>query len=114
MFGEHGFRMKLHTFYRPGFMAYAHYFASFGPCGYFQGIRKALSLNDKRMIAGGGKRVWQPAKYPRAGVKNGRGFTMHDLFRMDDLAAESLANALMAEAHAQDRDLSSEAFDQAN
>jgi hypothetical protein len=101
MFGEHGFRMKLHTFYRPGFMAYAHYFASFSPRGYFQGIREAFPLNDKRMIAGGGKRVRQPTKYARTRVKNGRGFTMHDLFRMDDLAAESLTYTLMAEANAQ-------------
>ena len=60
----------------------------------FPGNQEALSLNDKRMIVGGGKTVRQPTKYARARVKNGRGFTMHDLFRMDDLAAESLTYKL--------------------
>ena len=34
-----------------------------------------------------------------------RGFSVHDFARMHDLAAESLADRLMAEAHTQYRDL---------
>ena len=53
------------------------------------------------MIAGRGKRVRQPTKYAGTIVKNGRSFTMHELFRMDDFAAESLTYTLVAEANAQ-------------
>ena len=54
--------MKLQTFDRQSFMAYAHDFAIFRPGSDFQAIRKALALNDKRMIASRVERVWQIAK----------------------------------------------------
>jgi hypothetical protein len=45
---------------------------------------------------------------PGAGVVDHRGLAVHDPLRTHDLAAEGLADALMAQAHAQQRDLRAE------
>src|SRR3979409_2690109 len=57
------------------------------------------------MIAGRHEGTWQSAEHPEARMPDRRGFPVHDFARMHDLAAESLADRLMTEAHAQYRDL---------
>src|ERR1700674_1075931 len=42
------------------------------------------------------------------------GLAVHHLFGMDDLAAEALADALVTEAYAEDRDLTGEALNERN
>ena len=60
-----------------------------------------LAFDEQRVIACGGKRGGQARKNVGAAMKNWREFAVHLARRADDVAAEKLADGLVAEAHAE-------------
>ena len=56
------------------------------------------------MVPGSGERGGNVLEQPLLPVMDGRRFPVNPLIRMDDSAAESLANGLMAQANPQNRD----------
>src|SRR3989338_5150733 len=85
-----------------------------GPGGHLQRIRHRFTFDDQRMITRRLKRVFNPLKNTFSIVGDHRCFTVHQMFGVDDLAAVSITDRLMPEAHAEDRNLSSETPDKFN
>src|SRR5438552_17330242 len=104
MLGEKGLGVELHALHGELTVAYAHDLAVFRLCRNLQALGQARSANRKRMIAGRHEGTRQSTKHAEAGMADRRGFPVYDFNGMHDLAAESLADRLMAEAHAQYRD----------
>ena len=59
-------------------------------------------VDDQRVVAGGLERVGQAGEHAAAVVADQRGLAVHDLGRPHHVAAEDLADALVAEADAED------------
>src|SRR5947209_1092614 len=100
MLGEKGLRVELHALHGELAVAHAHDLAVFGFRRDLQALWQGRPANRERMIAGRHEGTRQSAKHPEARMADRRGFPVHDLARMHDLAAESLADRLMTEAHA--------------
>src|SRR5689334_1410152 len=106
--------MELHAFHGQTGVPHAHDLPVIGPGRDLQRLRKRFALDHQGMITGRRKWLLQSAENTLILVVHARYFAVHHLLRMHDLAAESLADALMTEAHAQYRDLSGEALDERN
>src|SRR6266545_909166 len=104
MLGEKGLGVELHPLHGELAVAHAHDLAVFGLCRDLQALRQCRPANRKRMIAGRHEGTRQSAKHAEAGVADRGGFSVDDFSRMHALAAESLTDRMMAEAHAQYRD----------
>ena len=114
VFGEDGFGVKLHTVHGQRLVAHTHNFAVVRPGCYFKALRQRLALDDQRMIACCGERIGQSAEYAVAVVVNLRSLAVHQRLGVNDLAAKSLSNALVAEANAEQRDFTGEVLDRGN
>jgi len=91
-------------------MPHAHDFAIIRPRGNLQTLGKRLTLNHQGVITRRGKRAWQPGEHTDILVMNLGCLAVHELLRMHDLAAEGLADTLMPQAHAENRDFARELF----
>lgn len=85
------------------FVAYAHDFAFIALGGDFQAIRHAVALDDERMITRCRKWIGHSLEQVLAVVFNGRGFAVHHAVIHDHVRAKDVSDALVAQAHAQDR-----------
>src|SRR6266487_6705458 len=85
-------------------MAHAHDLAVLGLCGNLEALGQGRAANRQRMVTRCHERARQSTKHAEAGMADRRGFSVDDFTRVHNLAAESLADRLMAEAHAQYRD----------
>jgi hypothetical protein len=92
-------------------MAYPHYYIIFRSGGYFQAVRESITLYGQRMITDGGKRRRQPVKHTPAVVKDKRGLTMFYFPGVVDDTAVGIADALVSQANAQDRQTFTESQD---
>ena len=112
-FGEHAFRMELHALDGQAAMTQAHDdgaaslagavgFRSARGDGEFSG--KRIFRDDEGVVAGAGERSGQAGEDALAVVRDGAGFAVHEVLGADDLAAEGLADGLVAEADAEDGD----------
>ena len=107
VFRQNRLRMKLNALDIQAFMPDAHDFIQIPriilcPGSDFKAIRQGGLFDDQGMVTGGGERISKPFKRADIVMINRRGFAMHDVFGMDNIAAKAIAYALMAEANAQD------------
>ena len=103
--------MELDAVDRKFAMAQAHDFMLLGPRGDFENRGKCLPLHKERMVAGGLEGRRNPGEDAGAVVMNRRGLPVHEAARAHDVAAIHVADALVAEAHAEQWDRRSEAAD---
>ncbi|MNT40235.1 hypothetical protein D3C72_1765360 [compost metagenome] len=103
--------MELHALDRQRLVAHAHDLAVVGPGGDLQAFRQRLALDHQRMVAGAGHRVGDVAEHADIVVRHRRHLAVHQLLGVDDLAAKGLADALVAETDAHDRQLAGEVVD---
>ena len=108
---EDRFGVKLHAFDVEFAVPHAHDDAvgCFG--GYLKAVGHGGPVDDERVVAGGFERGGESGKYAGALVFDERGFAVHDFGGPDDVAAVDLADALVAEAHAEHRLFASEVGD---
>ena len=103
--------MELHPFDRQGPVAQAHDLA-FGSLGRdLQAGRQRLPLHDQGVVARRLKRVRQIVEDRPAVVLDLGRLSVHQALRADHVAAEGLADALVTQAHAQDRHGPGQALD---
>ena len=62
LFGQDRLRMELYALHRQVLVPHTHDFPIVGPRSHFEAGGNALLVDDKRMIARGGKRIRQPVK----------------------------------------------------
>src|SRR5258707_3072957 len=96
--------MELHALHGELAVAHAHDLAVLGFCSDLEALGQSRAPNRQRMVTRRHEGARQPAEHADAGMADRRGFPVDDLTRMHDLAAESLADRLMTEAHPQYRD----------
>ena len=84
-------------------MAQAHDRAVVGLGGDLEHVGHDVAVDDERVVAGRLERVGQAGEHARAVVADQRRLAVHHLGRAHDVAAEDLADALVAEAHAEHR-----------
>ena len=101
MLGRDAFRMKLHAVNRKPLVGKPHDQSVVGIRGRSELGRQAFALNHERMITRGFERRIDTAKNAGAVVTDFGKLAMHRPGRAHDLAAERLADRLMAEADAQ-------------
>lgn len=89
----------------------AHDFAFGGFGGDFEAGGEGFAFDDEGVVAGGFEGAGEASENILACVEDGRGFAVHEARGTDDIAAVNLANALMAEAHAEDGNFSAEFAD---
>ena len=82
------------------FVAYAHDFAVFRPCGNFEAVGQGGAVDGQAVVARAVDRIGQVFKHACAVMENGGDFAVHHRLRAHDIAAERFAHGLMAEAHA--------------
>jgi hypothetical protein len=85
-------------------VAQAHDRAVFQPGGDFQQSGRRGAVDDERVIAGRLEGRGQAAEHALTGMVHGAHLAVHDLVAAHDLAAERLADGLVAEADAKKRD----------
>src|SRR5690348_1636129 len=102
--GGDAFRMKLHAVDRHLPMGEPHHQTVVGFGGHFKLARQRLALDHQRMIARGFEWRVDAAKDAAAIVLDFGKLAVHRHRCAHDLAAESLADRLVAEANAEDRD----------
>src|SRR5205807_4176115 len=95
--------MELHAEHRQPRMAQRHNDALAVARAHFQFARQGALLDHQRMIAPGAQLPGRAAEERRAVVDDLVGLAVHRLGSADNLAAEGLPDALMAEADAKDR-----------
>src|SRR6266568_2081877 len=100
---QDGLRMKLHPFHSQGPVAQAHDLALGGLGRDLQAGRQRLPFNDQRVIARRFKRVRQVLEDRLAVVLDLGRLPVHQALSTDHVAAEGFADALVTQAHAQDR-----------
>src|SRR5438067_1118284 len=103
--------MELHPFDRKLAMAQSHDRAVLGLGGDLENFGKRFPLDNERVIARRLERIGNSGEHTSADVANRGRLTVHDARRSDDLAAEDMADALMAEANAEDRNAAGEVSD---
>ena len=103
--------MELDAVDRKFAMAQAHDFLLLGPRGDFENRGKCLPLHEERMVARGLEGRRQPGEDSGAVVMDRRGLSVHEPIRAHDVTAVHVADTLVAEAHAEQRDRRSEAAD---
>ena len=99
MLGQYAFRVKLDAPNGILFMANTHDLPLVGFGGDFEAVRERFALYDERMIACGVERARHALEQVLAIVADGRCLAMHHPVIDDDICAESMPDALMAEAH---------------
>src|SRR5256885_813875 len=111
--GEDRFRMELHALERLELsMADAHNLAPVRAGGHDEFLLDRLGLGEQRVIAGRLKFLRQPGEHAFAVVNDLRGLPVHETAGADDVAAESVTDGLMPQAHAQNRDLAAQLLDE--
>lgn len=95
--------MKLNSVDREFFVSKSHDFSLFGFCGNLKTVGKSVTLNDERVVSRRFKGGGYSGKEPLSIVIHGRSLSMHEPIRSHDIAAENLANALMPQANAEER-----------
>ena len=114
LLGQDRFGVELHALDGQRLVAHAHDLVDaavvvLGPGGDFQAVGQALALDHQRVVAGRGRTDWAgPANTPWSVVEHRAGLAVHGRPRAHDLAAEGLADALVAEADAENRQLAGE------
>src|SRR5689334_16369245 len=103
MLRQYGFGVELHALDRKRGVPHAHDLAILGPGGHLELLRAARALDGEGMVARGlvGRR--QAREHALARMVDARDLAVHELLRAHHLAAEGLADRLVAEAHAEDR-----------
>src|SRR5262245_5837421 len=104
--------MKLYAFDRPLPMPHAHDLAVVGGGRDEEVGRHAVALDGERMVPRDGKRRRNACEHTAAIVADRRELAVHHALRAHDASAERLADRLVSEADAQDRDLPGEALDE--
>src|SRR5690606_6404341 len=107
--GEDRFGMELHALDRMRAVAQAHDLLEravlvFGPGGDLEAAGQRVALDHQRVVARGLVAVGQSREHALSGVPDRRGLAVHDPPGAHHPAAVGLADALVAQAHAQDRD----------
>src|SRR3954468_21136568 len=108
---EDGLGVELHALDGQRAVAHAHDLAVLGPCGDLELRRAARALDGERMVARRLVRRRQALEDAAALVVDARDLAVHEGLRVDHLAAEGLADRLVAEAHTEDRDFPLEALE---
>jgi hypothetical protein len=108
VFGEDAFGMELDAPDGKGFVADTHDFAFVGGSGDFKAIGECVAFDDEGMIAGGGERIGHVFEQLLFVVLNRRGFAVHHAVIDDDVGAEGVADALVAEADAENGNFAAE------
>src|SRR5688572_9575987 len=98
--------MKLHAFDRERAMSHAHDLAVFGLRRHDEAFGYRHALDYERVIARRNEIVGNAGKDPLTIVADTRHLAMHDLSRAHHFASECLADRLMTEADAENRNLS--------
>ena len=111
VFGEDALGVELHAPNGQLLVPQAHDFSFFSFGGDFQAIRQRVAFDDERVVARGDEGGGDVFEKVVAVVCHGGGFAVHHPVVDDDFAAESLADALVPEANAHDRQLAAEVFD---
>src|SRR5690606_20735943 len=116
LLGEYGFGMELNTLHRKLTVAHPHDLVhravlGLGPGGDFKAVREALPLDDEGVVAGRFKGIGKPPEDAPIGVEDRRGLAVHHLAGADHLATKGLADALVAEADAQQGDAPGKVLD---
>src|SRR3989337_3190273 len=88
------------------FIPYPHYLPLLCPCAYFKTVRKGIFFYQERVIPCCLKGVGNIFKYGFAVMIYGRCLSMHKPFCPYNLRAIGITNRLMAETHAEYRNLS--------
>src|SRR5258705_2902698 len=94
--------MELHAFQRQLPMAQAHDDAVLRPRRDFEALRQALARHHQRVVTRRGKRGGEAGEDRPPVVMDLRYLAVHEAGRAHDLAAERLAEGLVAEADAED------------
>src|SRR6516225_472553 len=102
--GGDAFGVELHAVHRQPVMRKPHHQTVLGLGRDVQIARHALALDHQRMIARRFERGVDAAKHAPAAMLDLRQFAMNGDRRPHDLAAEGLADCLMAEADSENRD----------
>ncbi len=97
--------MELHTFDVELAVAQAHHQAVVGLGGDLEHVGHRCPVDHQRVVPGGLERLGQPGEHAGPAVVDERGLAVHDLRGPHHVAAEDLADALVAEAHAEHRNL---------
>src|SRR5258708_4589162 len=106
--GQNRFRVELHALDREFLMAHAHDFTIGRPRRYFQAIRQRLALDRERVITRYAEMLRQIGKHAPAIGFDRAYLAVHDGLRAHHASAERFADSLMAQADAENRDLSRE------
>src|SRR5215813_12967386 len=103
MLGGDALRVELHAMERPLMMLDAHHEPVIALRRDGEAVRQRIAPDDERMVARRLKRARQAGEDAGAGMPDGCHLAMHWHWRSHHLAAEDLADRLMAEADAEDR-----------
>ncbi len=101
--GEDRLGMELHPLDGKVPVAQAHDGPVLGPRGDLQLVGQRRRVHDQGVVPGGPERVRQAGQHPPAVVMDEGRLAVHDRVRPDHPAPEYLADALMAQAHAEHR-----------
>ena len=108
MLGEDGFGVELDAVDGQFAVGEAHDFAFGGFGGDFEAGGEGFAFDDEGVVAGGLEGAGEAGEDILAGVKDGRGFAVHEARGADDFAAVDLADALVAEADSENGNFPSE------
>ena len=108
--------MKLHPFDVQCLVTQAHDLIDravlqLGPGGQLQAFGQGFALDHQRVITGHRHGQVQAMKHTQILMEHRAGLAMHDLARPYHVTAKRLADGLMAQAYAQDRQLAGEIAD---
>src|SRR4029434_10339554 len=112
LLGQYRFRMELNALDGELTMANTHDLAVLAFGGDIQARGQRRSLDRERMISRRGQRVGQPGKRACTAVRDRGELAVHHALRTHDAPTERLADRLVPEADAEDRDLACEALHQ--
>src|ERR1700744_1971555 len=97
------FRVELYAVHWPGLVLHAHDLAIFGPGGDLQIGRQVFLAHRQAVVARGGEGGLQSGEDALALVMDLAGLAVHQRLGVDHLAAIGLADRLVAQADAEDR-----------
>src|SRR5690348_9942907 len=103
--------MELDALDRKPFVPQSHDHAALGLGGDFETTGKAFALDDQRVVARAGERILEAPVDAAAVVADRRGLAVHQTLRADHAAAENLADRLVTEADAENRNAAGKARD---
>ena len=96
--------MELDAFERIALVAHSHDLILIGPGDDLELVRQRAGLDHQAVISRRLERVGKAAIDPPAVVMDPRRLAVHDPAGSDDLGAQGMSDALMAQADAQERD----------